>query len=172
MRSPLKLTGSPGWDFLHLFLRRNNWETGEISHSLTLVSQRSHSCLGEMNETLWDLFSTFRFLWDLCGVSRSCSTLLVTCSVSELLQKVIWPQIWFNSLRDSFLPAGMFNVGGFWEMLFVVFFQQPSRSHEASHATHSWASRLRRCRNVMQLTQREQRFSPAGVLEEHFFVSG
>ena len=52
MRSPLKLTGSPSWDFQHLFLRRNNWETGEISHSLTLVSQRSHSCLGEMNETL------------------------------------------------------------------------------------------------------------------------
>ena len=33
MRSTLKLTGSPSWDFVHLFLRRNNWETGEMSHS-------------------------------------------------------------------------------------------------------------------------------------------
>ena len=62
MRSPLKLTGSPSWDFLHLFLR-SFWETGEISHSLTLVSHRSHSCLGEVDETL--LRSLFQFSFPL-----------------------------------------------------------------------------------------------------------
>ena len=69
MRSPLKLTGSPSWDFLHLFLRRNNWETGEISHSLTLVSHRSHSCLAEMNETR--LRSLLQFLFPLGWSDRS-----------------------------------------------------------------------------------------------------
>ena len=37
--------------------------SGEISHSLTLVSHRSHSCLGEMNETL--LRSLFQFSFPL-----------------------------------------------------------------------------------------------------------
>ena len=89
MRSPLKLTGNPGWDFVHLFLRRNNWETREISHSLTSVSHRSHSCLGEMNGTL--LRSLLQLLFPLGSTTFISKVdrlyLLPLCHIASLFSK-------------------------------------------------------------------------------------
>ena len=96
--------------FLHLFLRRNNWETGEISHSLTLVSHRSQSCLGEMNETLWDLPEPCTG-----SLETDLGTIIKLFSINILIQNncILKPRkrfFFFKNLTSSHHLKGYFNV--------------------------------------------------------------
>ena len=95
------------WDLLwnsqeaqvEIFCTWNNWETGEISHSLALVSQRSHSCLGEMIE-----IRLRSLLQCSCPLDEAdCRDLLKACMFQEVYLEDIVTAHWIQRAAFGFI---------------------------------------------------------------------